>query len=163
MSMETESGKNITFPMISCLTSSAASSLAYPAITVCSPVFFTRERWVGNYLFCNLVLAFRLEFYGLSDDNDDMANYLILSLQTDEVIPGPMKEDTEMINMEERLLNAMEKFNLTRLEMFKRIAVKCEEFIHFVREKSFGPEFYSWPLPCGDIFYNVPIFAPFGT
>ena len=92
-----------------------------------------------------------------------MANYLILSLQTDKVIPEPEKEEAEMINMEERLVNAIEKFNLTRLEMFKRIAVKCEEFIHFVREKSFGPDVYSLPLPCRDIFYKVPIFTPFGT
>ena len=88
---------------------------------------------------------------------------MILSLQTDEIIPRPMKEEVEMIKMEARLVDAMKKFNLTRLEMFRKVAVKCEEFIHFVREKSFGPDHYSWPLPCGDIFYNVPIFTPFGT
>ena len=29
----------------------------------------------------------RLIQYGLDDDNDDVANYLILSLQTDQIVP----------------------------------------------------------------------------
>ena len=108
-------------------------------------------------------IFFRLKFFDLFDEQDEMANYLILSLQTDQVIPRLDIEETKMEEMENRLLRSMEKFNLTRLEMYRKIAVKCEEFIGFVREKSFGPNIQSWPLPCGDVFFKVPILTPFGT
>jgi hypothetical protein len=101
--------------------------------------------------------------YGLTDENDDMANYLILSLQTDPIIPGCNKTEKDMQNMEERILGTMKQFNITRLEMFQNIAVQCEDFIGFFREKSFGTDYYSWPKICGEIFYDIPIFTPFGT
>ena len=110
-------------------------------------------------------LNIRLVFYGLRDENDDMAmaNYLILSLQTDPIIPAPKKTETDMQQMEERILETMRQFTMTRLEIFQNIAVQCEDFIGFFRDKSFGTDYYSWPKICGEIFYNIPIFTPFGT
>ena len=94
-----------------------------------------------------------------------MANYLVLSLQTDEVTPTPMKMmDGPLVEkMEKRLLDSMMKFGLSRLELFRNIAVKCEKFIVFIRESSFGSDPSKWPAYCGEIFHTVPIFTPFGT
>ena len=110
----------------------------------------------------HLLFISRLEFYGLKDANDDMPNFLILSLQTDHMIPV-IKQEEEMKKMEIKLQETMNRFNLTRFELFQNIAVRCENFIGFVREKSFGPDFSLWPQICGDIFYDIPIFTPFGT
>ena len=96
----------------------------------------------------------------MSDENDDMANYLILSIQTDQLIPQPAKDESKIKKMEERLLK--KRFNMSRLEMFRSIAVHCEDFIIFLRDKSFGTDTFKWPITCGDIFY-IPIFTPFGT
>ena len=106
-----------------------------------------------------------LALYGLSDENDDMANYLVLSLQTDKIRPTPtkVKDEAELERMETKLLMIMDKFNLTRLELFRKIAVTCEDFIVFVRDNSFGSDSETWPKICGELFYNVPIFTPFGT
>ena len=106
-----------------------------------------------------------LLFYGLSDEKDDMPNYLVLSLQTNKIIPTPKKVTDEglLARMEEKLLGVMDKFGLTRLELFRKIVVKCEDFIAFVRENSFGSDPANWPKICGDIFYNIPTFTPFGT
>ena len=103
--------------------------------------------------------------YELSDDQDDMANYLVLSLQTDEVAPTPMKmmDETLVEKMEKRILDIMMKFGLSRLELFRKIAVKCKNFIVFIRESSFGSDPSKWPASCGEIFNTVPIFTPFGT
>ena len=115
------------------------------------------------HLYCIYPLNLRLKAYGLTDENDDMANYLILSLQTDQMIPAPKKTEADMQKMEERILDTMRQFNMTRLEMFQNIAVQCDDFIGFYREQSFGTDYYSWPKICGEIFYDVPIFTPFGT
>ena len=103
--------------------------------------------------------------YELSDENDDMANYLVLSLQTDEVAPTPSKMmDGPLVEkMEKRLLDSMMKFGLSRLELLRKIAVKCKNFIVFIRESSFGSDPSKWPTYCGEIFHTVPIFTPFGT
>ena len=45
----------------------------FPSLTVCSPAFFNRER---------------LEEFGLWDENATLANYLVLSLQTDTFTPA---------------------------------------------------------------------------
>ena len=92
-----------------------------------------------------------------------MANFLILSLQTDQLIPAPKETGKDMQKMEERIHETLNPFHMTRLEMFQNIAVQSEDFIGFYREKSFGPDYYSWPKICGEIFYNIPIFTPFGT
>ena len=48
-------------------------SAIYPTITLCSPAFFNKTKLVK---------------YGIDDENDDIANYLILSLQNDKMIPA---------------------------------------------------------------------------
>ena len=94
-----------------------------------------------------------------------MANYLVLCLQTDEMVPTPknMMNESLVEEMENKLLNSMEKFGLTRLELFRKVAVKCENFIVFFRESSFGSDTTQWPKICGDLFYPLPMFSPFGT
>ena len=94
-----------------------------------------------------------------------MANYLLLSLQTDEIVPTPknLMNETLVEEIEKKLLNSMEKFGLTRLELFRKVAVKCENFIVFFRESSFGSDTTKWPKICGDLFYPIPLFSPFGT
>ena len=76
-----------------------------------------------------------------------MANYLLLSLQTDEVVPTPknMMNESLVDEMENKLLNSMEIFGLTRLELFRKVAVKCENFIVFFRESSLGSDTTQWP------------------
>ena len=54
------------------ITQETEPSARYPTLTICSPAFFNKSK---------------LAKYGLDDDNDDMANYLILSLQNDKMIP----------------------------------------------------------------------------
>jgi hypothetical protein len=94
-----------------------------------------------------------------------LAYYLVLSLQTDKIIPTPKNlMDIDLVDeMEQRLNRSMEKFGLTRLELFRNIAVKCENFIVFVREISFGSDQKNWQRVCGEIFQTLPILTPFGT
>ena len=94
-----------------------------------------------------------------------MANYMVLSLQTDEIIPTPKNlMDKDLVEkLEKKLTDRMEKFGLTRLELYREIAVKCEDFIAFVREKSFGSDPATWPKVCGEVFHTLPILTPFGT
>ena len=94
-----------------------------------------------------------------------MANYLLLYLQTDEIVPTPknLMNETLVEEMEKKLLNSMETFGLTQLELFRKVAVKCENFIVFFRESSFGSDTTKWPKICGDLFYPIPMFSPFGT
>ena len=94
-----------------------------------------------------------------------MANYLILSLQTDEIIPVPanVQNSSLLDEMEEKLLKSLKKFDLSRLELLRNVAVKCEQFIIFMREQSFGSDQRNWPTVCGDVFDTIPILSPFGT
>ena len=39
----------------------------------------------------------------------------------------------------------MAKYNLTYLELLRKLAVDCDQFILFVRDKSFGGQYESWP------------------
>ena len=94
-----------------------------------------------------------------------MANYLILSLQTDEIIPVPanVQNSSLLDEMEEKLLKSLKKFGLSRLELLRNVAVKCDQFIIFMREQSFGSVQRNWPTVCGDVFDTIPILSPFGT
>ena len=105
----------------------------------------------------------RLQKYNLSDDEDSLANYLIYSLQTDRIIPSPMKSESEKEMLEERITKTLTKFKMSRIEMLRNISIDCSEFLRFMRVKSFGGNMAKWPKLCGEIFYDVPIFTPFGT
>ena len=109
------------------------------------------------------MITFRLEKYELSDDTDDIANFLIFSLQTDQIIPSPIKNESEMAILEKRIQSSMTKFEMSRIELLRNISVDCREFLVFMRIKSFGENIATWPELCGDIFYDIPIFTPFGT
>ena len=72
------------------ITQDIESSLEYPTLTLCSPVFFSKDRWEvkdHNSQENKLLNQFRLAAFGLDDENDDLANYLILSLQIDQITP----------------------------------------------------------------------------
>ena len=74
----------------------------YPKLTICSPAFFNKERYSLAYIYIYIqihididtmyimyiFLFSRLIQYELDDENDDVANYIILSLQFDPMIPG---------------------------------------------------------------------------
>ena len=70
------------------LTEETASSIEFPKITVCSPAFFNKTKYLSQLHECDLQVLLRLVEYGLDDEDDDLANYLILSLQTDQTVPG---------------------------------------------------------------------------
>lgn len=65
--------------------------------------------------------------------------------------------------METRVEEAMETHNMTYLQLLRKVAISCEEFVLFVREKSYPEEITEWPDKCGDIFLTQPIFTPFGV
>ena len=65
--------------------------------------------------------------------------------------------------MERRLSDAQRQHNLTYLELLRNVSIRCEEFVIFVRDKSFGPDPSSWPPPCGHLLSSLPILSPFGT
>ena len=65
--------------------------------------------------------------------------------------------------MDEKINESMKIHNVTYLELLRDVAISCSDFIYFVREKSFGPDWDTWPTICGNIFSNVPILTPFGT
>ena len=67
--------------------------------------------------------------------------------------------------MEERIKSAMESKNVSYPELLRDVAISCEEFILFVRQKSddFTGNPESWPKSCGEIFSNFSILTPFGT
>ena len=67
-------------------------TLDYPRITICSPAFFSKTKSVmrksSDPGYSNSNCFHRLSSYNLSDENDDLANYLILSLQNDMIVPN---------------------------------------------------------------------------
>ena len=85
--------------------------------------------------------------------------------------------------MEARIALALATHNLTYLELLRSLAVDCDQFILFVRDKSFESNMTRWPakygavmqwcsqcgmscisyLRCGSIFSSTPIFSPLGT
>jgi len=123
-------------------------SLQYPKITLCSPAFFDKKR---------------LEKYGLDDESDSVANYLILSLQIDQMSPALSKTESDYEMMENRIDEAMSKHNISYLQLLRNVAVTCDEFILFVREKKYNPDFSTWPKKCGEVFLEQPILTSFGT
>ena len=91
--------------------------------------------------------------YGLDAENDAVANYMILSLQTDQMSPAinvrpkyfslhskyfpllPQKSSSDYSAMEALISASMARHGLTYLQLLRRVAVTCDEFILFVREK----------------------------
>ena len=71
----------------------AVADLEFPKLTLCSPAYFSKQRWLGaryklhSYEYY-IQFAFRLVQYDLDDPNDAVANYLILSLQVDQMSPA---------------------------------------------------------------------------
>ena len=105
---------------------------------------------------------------------------MILSLQIDQISPQinvffPQKNDICIIiftfqkteadfeAMEQRISEAKLKHNISYLELLREVAVRCEEFVIFVREKRFGPDPTTWPQPCPHLLSPLPILSPFGT
>ena len=65
--------------------------------------------------------------------------------------------------MENRIDEAMSKHNISYLQLLRNVAVTCDEFILFVREKKYNPDFSTWPKKCGEVFLEQPILTSFGT
>ena len=63
----------------------------------------------------------------------------------------------------ERIAAAMTKHSLSYLELIRRVAIDCDDFILFVREKTYPKDMSLWPRKCGDIFMAKPILTSFGT
>ena len=86
-----------------------------------------------------------------------MANYLILSLQNDRMSPAlqvrtvhsnngcltwrvSQKTEADYQAMEARVSASLAAHNLTYLQLLRRLAITCDEFILFVREKRYSPD-----------------------
>ena len=121
--------------------------------------------WRYSFVVQWQLIGLRLINYGLDDEEDDLANYLILSLQVDQIVPKTpaSKNQTDFDIMDERIETAMSTHNVSYLELLRDLAVDCDQFVLFLREKSFGPNWEEWPSFCGDVFSPIPIFTPFGT
>ena len=65
------------------------------------------------------------------------------------------KNAADFAMMDARVAGAMAAHNLTYLQLLRALAVDCDQFVLFVRDKSFGPELASWPAKCGTIFSTV--------
>ena len=65
--------------------------------------------------------------------------------------------------MEQRIDTALVKHNMTYLEMLRKVAITCDEFILFVRERKYDPKTDTWPKKCGEVFSEIPILTGFGT
>ena len=99
-----------------------------------------------------------------------MANYLILSLQLEKIMPQYsaknefiLRSKVDYAAMEKRINETIKIHNITYLELLRDVAIGCNQFIYFVKEKSFGPNWDNWPTVCGTIFSKTPILTPFGT
>ena len=75
------------------------------------------------------------------------------------------KNNTDFQEMERRIKESMIRNKLTYLQLLRNVAIDCDEFILFLRQKSddFGEDRSLWPKTCGDIFSNIPVLTPFGT
>ena len=51
--------------------------------------------------------------------------------------------------MDARISEALARHNLTYLELLRQLAVDCDQFILFVRDKSFESEMDQWPKKYG--------------
>ena len=47
--------------------------------------------------------------------------------------------------MDARITQSMAQYNLTYLELLRKLAVDCDQFILFVRDKSFESDMTQWP------------------
>ena len=124
---------------------------------------------------------FRLIQYGLDDAEDNVANYLILSLQSEQIKPKlkvinrmsalsnkihafmiiiawqrkcpgenknclqTQKNASDYAEMDARITQSLAQHNLTYLELLRKLAVDCDQFILFVRDKSFESDMTEWP------------------
>ena len=70
-------------------------------------------------------------------------------------LPVVQKNAADFALMDARVAGAMAAHNLTYLQLLRALAVDCDQFVLFVRDKSFGPELASWPAKCGTIFSTV--------
>ena len=142
-----------------------APSVNFPKITVCSPAFFNKSKLFDLFSTIFLSVTYRLKQYGLDDVEDNVANYLILSLQSEqikprlEVIPRmsarlsnkikfflqTQKNVSHYAEMDARITQSMAQYNLTYLELLRKLAVDCDQFILFVRDKSFESDMTEWP------------------
>ena len=110
-------------------------------------------------------MTLRLTQYGLDDVEDSVANYLILSLQSEQIKPKlevihkrfslyigiiqkklqTQKNASHYAEMDARISQSMAQHNLTYLELLRKLAVDCDQFILFVRDKSFESDMNEWP------------------
>ena len=67
--------------------------------------------------------------------------------------------------MEDKIKAAMDWKNVTYLQLLRDVAISCDNFVLFLRQKSdsYGSNVTQWPKPCGDIFSPVPVLTSFGT
>ena len=56
------------------------------------------------------------------------------------------KTAADFEKMDNKIALSMAKFNITYLDLLRKLAVDCDQFILFVRDKSFGGQYDSWPV-----------------
>ena len=59
------------------------------------------------------------------------------------------KNASDYAEMDARISEAMARHNLTYLGLLRKLAVDCDQFILFVRDKSFESEMDQWPEKYG--------------
>ena len=60
------------------------------------------------------------------------------------------KNASDYAEMDARISEAMVNHNLTYLGLLRKLAVDCDQFILFVRDKSFESEMDQWPEKYGN-------------
>ena len=65
--------------------------------------------------------------------------------------------------METKIDATLKEHNISYLELLRELAIDCDQFLLFAREKNWGNDLSQWPAICGTVFSSVPILTPFGT
>ena len=64
------------------------------------------------------------------------------------------KNASDYEEMDTRITQSLAQHNLTYLELLRKLAVDCDEFILFIRDKSFESDMTEWPEKYGHKIVN---------
>ena len=125
----------------------------YPVITFCNPKLFMKSA---------------LETYGISDE---LANYISWSLEINvKSIYDYMAETRpdfkpRIAQLKSQLDQILEGHNLTILELYKKLAIPCQNTINFceIHRIFYEPDVGNGQHCCQVLFDTNPIFTPQGT
>lgn len=163
----------IVFQTVNSVSQISNTTMAYPTITVCNPLFFDRNKSVTSGLTHkeDLNCFSKIHMYPAEYNfTEEMGTYLILSLNPTlvdliKIMPtvNPFFADTYnnmLSSLELELDQALETSGLGYIELLKDIAIRCVDFVQYCE---FHLTYFMDTTCCEKLFKPEPIFSHRGV